>query len=314
MRRFTRLLLVPAVALLASASAGAAPEPKPAPAGAARKPLLWRIEGGGLTTPSWLFGTLHLGGNDLTNLHPAAATAFASADVVCTEAPMDAANTARAAGNHLRVDGTTLSGSIGERLALELDTELKAIDPTLRLGPYEACKTWYLALQIPRLRSQRAGETMLDAVLWDRATTQGKQVAALESAKSQADLLDELKESDQIILLAETLRQRRQERARKEDSIAQLRAHYLGGDEQTLWEFFDKTMSDMGEHKELAARLIKRVVTDRNRSMAATIAGRLAAAPGKAHFFAVGAAHCVGPASIPLELEAKGYRVTRIHQ
>lgn len=305
---------MPTMALLASARVGAAPEPKPVPAGAAHKPLLWRIEGGGLTTPSWLFGTLHLGGNDLTNLHPAAATAFASADVVCTEAPMDAASTSRATGNHLRVDGKTLSASIGERLALELDTELKAIDPSWNLGPYEACKTWYLALQIPRLRSERAGETMLDAVLWHRAAAQGKQTAGLETAKSQADLLDELKESDQVILLAETLRQRRQERARKEDSIAQLRALYLAGDEQTLWAFFEKTMSDMGEHKELAARLIKRVITDRNRSMAATIAARLAAAPGKAHFTAVGAAHCVGPASIPLELEAKGYQVTRINQ
>ena len=60
--------------------------------------------------------------------------------------------------------------------------------------------------------------------------------------------------------------------------------------------------------------MIKRVVTDRNRSMAATIAGRLGAAPGKAHFIAVGVAHLVGPASICQELEAKGYRVTRINQ
>jgi len=314
MRLPTRLHLVPATVLLAVAWAGAAPQPQPVPAGAARKPLLWKIEGGGLTAPSWLFGTIHLGGKDLTNLHPAATKAFAAADAVYTEVPMDAASVARSVNNHLRDDGTTLSGSIGERLALELDTELKTIDPSLNLSPFEACKTWYLAVQLPRLRSQRAGETMLDATLWERATAQGKQVAALETDKSQADLLDELKESDQVILLAETLRQRRQERARNEDSVAQLRARYFSGDEQKLWEFFEKQLSDMGEHKELGAWLVKRVVTDRNRSMARTIAGRLAAAPDKTHFIAVGVAHLVGPASICQELAAKGYRVTRIHE
>ena len=40
------------------------------------KPLLWKIEGKGLSKPSYLFGTIHLGSGPLAKLHPAAEAAF----------------------------------------------------------------------------------------------------------------------------------------------------------------------------------------------------------------------------------------------
>jgi len=67
-------------------------------------------------------------------------------------------------------------------------------------------------------------------------------------------------------------------------------------------------------HKELAERLMKRLLTDRDQTMADSIGEKLAASPGDTHFFAAGAAHFAGPASIRSHLEKLGYKITRIEK
>jgi hypothetical protein len=48
-----------------------------------------------------------------------------------------------------------------------------------------------------------------------------------------------------------------------------------------------------GEHKELGERFYKKLLTDRDASMAEVIVKKLAKSPGDCHFFAAGAAHLV---------------------
>lgn len=77
------------------------------------KPLLWKIEGGGLKKPSYLFGTIHLSMAPVGNLHPAAEKAFATSEVIHTEIPLDATSQMAIVPMIMRKDGKTLDESIG---------------------------------------------------------------------------------------------------------------------------------------------------------------------------------------------------------
>ncbi len=91
------------------------------------KPLLWKIEGKGLTKPSYLFGTLHTSFAAVVKLHPAAEKAFGGADVVYTEVALDAETRLASTPHFLRKDGTKLSESLGKELFTRFEEELKHV-------------------------------------------------------------------------------------------------------------------------------------------------------------------------------------------
>jgi uncharacterized protein YbaP (TraB family) len=124
------------------------------------KPLLWKIEGKGLSKPSYLFGTIHLGSGPLAKLHPAAEAAFEQSDVLYTEIPFDQKTQLGATRLLLRNDQKTLVQSIGEKLKNRLDEELAAINPQLDSEPFQSLKTWAVAATLPMLKAQIGGEQM----------------------------------------------------------------------------------------------------------------------------------------------------------
>jgi uncharacterized protein YbaP (TraB family) len=278
------------------------------------KPLLWKVEGKDLKQPSYLFGTIHLGVPPVGTLHPAADKAFTTADAVYTEIPLDTASQMELVPLLIRKDGKTLDESIGEKLAKELNAELKAINPQLDSTPFQSLKTWGVAVTIPMLELQLKGEKGLDMLLWERAIKEQKTTGALETAASQLKLFEDFSEAEQTDVLADTLKQLREDRAAGKNSTAELIAAYVSGDEGKVLDEINKSIkkSAEGEHKELGERFMKRFLTDRDVSMAATIEEKLRAAPEKVHFFAVGAAHYVGKPGIIGNLTAKGYRITPI--
>lgn len=280
------------------------------------KPLLWKIEGKGLTKPSYLFGTVHLGSGPLAKLHPAAQAAFDGADVLYTEVPSDEKTQLAATQSMVRNDQKTLVQSIGEKLKNQLDEELKAINPQLDSTPFQPLKTWTVAVTVPMLKAQLGGEEAMDAMLWKNAVAAKKQTESIESIESQLGIFEKFTEEEQIIMLAETLRVVKEDRLAKKDSMQALIDAYVSGDLDVLKKELDKSMDEMrkGEHKELGERFYKLLLTDRDLSMAATIAKKLAAAPDKCHFFAAGAAHYAGEVSIRTHLEKAGYTITRIEK
>jgi len=309
MKPFTHLIRT-CLLLAGGCMALAAQEPAKHP----EKPLLWKVEGNGLKQPSYLFGTIHLSTPPVGNLHPAAQKAFDSANVVLTEIPMDLKTQMGMAPMLMRKDGKTLNESLGDKLAGELNAELKAINPQLDSTPFQPLKTWAVAMTLPLLKSQSKGEKPLDMKLWESATTARKETGALETAEGQLGIFDEFGEADQINILSESLKQMREDREAGTDATADLVAAYVSGDGAKVQKEMDKSMEKIaeGEHKELGERLMKRLLADRDLSMAKTIDGKLHAAPDKIQFFAVGAAHYVGKPGVRGHLEEKGYRVTAI--
>jgi uncharacterized protein len=280
------------------------------------KPLLWKVEGGDLKKPSYLFGTIHLGGGPLNRLHPSAEKAFDEAAVVLTEIPMDAKTQLAMGAGIMREDDKTLSESIGPKLTKELDEQLRAINPALDSAPFQPMRTWTIAFTLPMLEAQLMGATAIDKMVWDRAVEAGKQTAAIETADFQMGLLNSFTEEEQIILLSETMRIMREEQAESKNSVKDLTAAYIQGDSELIKRLMDKAVEEMreGDHKELGEKLYDKLLIKRDESMAASIAERLKAAPDTVHFFAAGAAHFTGETSICSHLEKAGYRITRIDQ
>ncbi|RYD61699.1 MAG: TraB/GumN family protein [Verrucomicrobiaceae bacterium] len=278
------------------------------------KPLLWKVEGDNLKNPSYLFGTIHLSTPPVGNLHPAAEKAFESANVVLTEIPMDLKTQMAMVPMFLRQDGKTLDDAIGEKLAAELNAELKAINPELDSTPFQTFKTWAIAMILPMLKSQLTGDKPLDSKLWDRATAAGKETGALETAEGQLAIFEEFNEVDQTIILAETIKQIRDDRAAGKDATADLIKAYATGDAAKVQKEMDKSVEKIaaGAHKELGERFMKLLLTDRDVTIAKAIDDKLVAAPDKIQFFAVGAAHYVGKPGIRSHLEKRGYRITAI--
>jgi uncharacterized protein len=280
------------------------------------KPLLWKIEGKDLAKPSYLFGTIHIGGGPLDNLHPAAEKAFQECDTLYTEIPLDAQTQLAMTQTLLRTDNKTLVQSIGEKLKNQVEAELKAINPALDITPFASMKTWVMAVSLPSLKVQLFGGEAIDAILWRKAEEGKKQTSSIETAESQLALFDSFNEEEQIVFLSETTRVMKADRDAKKDSIQSITDAYITGDVDIIKKEMDKGMAEMteGEHKELGKRLCQKLLTDRDQSMAATIGKKLAEAPTKCHFFAAGAGLYAGEISIRSHLEKQGYKITRIQE
>lgn len=280
------------------------------------KPLLWKVEGKELEKPAYLFGTIHLSKEVVTTLHPAAQKAFDEAGALHVEIAMDAASMQAAVPLIMRKDGKTLADSIGKEMSAQVDAELKLVNPALDATPFQPMKTWYLAATLPVLKDQLGGGEPLDMNLWERAEKAGKKTAGMETIEGQTKGFDELAEADQVILLKETLEHLNTERAEGKDSIKALQDAYVSGEPAKVEAEFEKQLREMveGEHKELGERLMKRILTDRDKIMADSIAATLKKDPGTIHFFAAGAAHFCSEKSIRSHLETAGYKVTRIEK
>ncbi len=280
------------------------------------KPLLWKIEGNDLKKPSYLFGTIHLGGGALNKLHPTAEKAFEESQVLLTEIPMDAKTQLGMMIKLMRKDGKTLTESIGPDLNKQLDDELRAINPALSSKPFQPMCTWAIAASLPMLESQLTGATAVDKKLWDAAVKQGKKTDAMETADFQVGVFGSLTEEEQIIFLSETLRYMRKDRAEGKNSVKELTDAYIQGDADLIKKLIEKSFKEMleGPHKELGEKFFDKLLTQRDKSMAATIAEKLKASPDTVHFFAAGTAHFTGDPSIRSHLEKAGYRITRIEK
>lgn len=103
---------------------------------------------------------------------------------------------------------------------------------------------------------------------------------------------------------------------RKKNSVKELTDAYIQGDADSIKRLMDKSVDEMrkGPHKELGDKFFDLLLTQRDKTMAATIAGFLKASPNTVHFFAAGTAHFTGDTSIRSHLEKAGYKITRIEE
>jgi uncharacterized protein len=298
-RRFTIL----ALAWVFAAATGHA-----AASAVGNAPLLWRIEG---RTNSWLFGTIHLSDPAVARLVPPVADAIAKSDAVFCEVKMDPITMVNAA-MRMFSDGETLSGTLPPELQRAVNAELQRISPALSLAAFDTMRVWALAMTIAVLEDQmkHAGSKPLDLLIYEAAVEQRKEAGGLETIDEQLGAMEKFTKDEQLAMLRSTLDGLAETRKQGRSPMKEMRDAYLTGDLAVIHQTMNEWMA-MTKDKKLEKRFLDNLLHERNRLMRDRVLAKLKAAPGKAHFFAVGAAHLYGEDGLVAELRKAGYKVTQ---
>lgn len=169
---------------------------------ATSEPFLWELEG---ENPSYLFGSIHLTGEDLLTLPDVVEEAIDDADYVFTEVKLDDATAMLSAQAVILDTGETLQGLLPANVEDKLDNYLET--KGLSITVFSSFKIWSVATTITLLDDiqELAVSPSLDQYLWNLAEEKGKIMGGLETVEEQLNIFDSLTVDEQVILLNETL-------------------------------------------------------------------------------------------------------------
>lgn len=175
--------------------------------------VFWKIEKEGLPA-SWLLGTMHMADDRIARLEGEKLTAFNAAGTIIVE-NIEALDPAQASATLLQhkemtlyTDGTTLADRLDEEsLALLKEaTEARGMP----FAMVQIMQPWLVAVSIAlpecELASKRTGSPVLDALIAEKAKTEGKTLIGLESAGEQFSAMAGLPEAFHLKSLKETLK------------------------------------------------------------------------------------------------------------
>ena len=260
--------------------------------------LLWRVEKAG-AAPSHVFGTIHVDDPRVIRLAPPVARRFDAAASFTLEVDLAPEALAQIAGRMVYTDGRSLEQVAGPALYG------KVVAASGHLGlPVEALmmfKPWAVAvlLTVP----QQHGDA-LDVALLKRARQQGKRVFELETLEEQLSLFDALPETEQLMMLRDTVDNRDGVQRDTREMVDAWVARDLG----TLARISDRSGSNDPEIAAFNARFKTRVLDARNTRMVDRMQPQLAAGGA---FVAVGALHLHGDRGVLALLAQRGYAVIR---
>jgi len=255
------------------------------------KPLLWSVTKDGKT--SHLFGTMH-DGVDPAQLPTVVWATLDAATTVAFETDMS-----KVGPLLMRGDGKTLHEELGPLYWKKLE-KLVGAETAATLDPL---KPWAAAGLVAMHAMPKTAS--IDDTLEQRAHARGKSVRYLETAESQAAVLDRW-------LDLRTLK----EMLDDADAIAatnkQMPAAYANGDEADVLAVSEQDRARWIAHGRTSAEYdeaMADILYRRNASWVPSIEAMHAAGGA---FIAVGALHLCGPKSVVELLRERGYNVTRI--
>ena len=306
-RRGFLLLITPLLAILLGLVASFSCRAEEAALG---KPLLWRIGG---AKPSYVFGTIHLSGPRESRLAPAVQKAVAECDALLTEVPLDSASQMKVATMMMAGD-SSLKKTLPKDMYDRTDAILRQINPLLSLEPLDRLPVWAFGFMLPLIEEQlkNPGGKALDAQLYARAETAGKQVGGIETLDEQMAVLSGFAPGDQLAILRSTLDDMEKAQREKRSPIEELRECYLSGDLAKIEAKVNEWSKSMDPV--LSKRVMTALLTKRNHVMAGRIAAKVKESDGKSLFFAIGAAHLNGDEGVLKLLEKDGLKIERVSE
>ncbi len=273
-----------------------------------KSPFLWSI---GDENPSFIFGTIHLPDPKVTTLPDSVKEAIKASDAVYTEIDMGSGSILSMSQKLMLPPDQKLSTILPKDVYARLDAYLK--ERGLPVVAFEQIKPWAVASQLALLDylPQLMTSQPQDAVINKLGTRYGKETGALETAEQQMAIFDSLTQEEQVKFLDDSLKQL--EDADKDGStpIQDLLETYLEGNEDELIAYVE---SEFDPQDPLDRKLLKRLITDRDKSMSESIDELIKANPQKNYFFAVGALHLPTEFGIVNRLQEMGYKMERIEE
>lgn len=254
----------------------------------------------------YLFGSVHIGNEEMYPVHPKVEEAYSKASVLGVEVDINNINQMELAQAMTSIaiyqDGTSLK----DHLSTEVYEEVVSIGASVGLEEFMIAmyKPAFVSDLITNYYAEQNGysaELGIDQYFLDRAAEDEKVVEALESLQSQLEIMTILEEETQIKMLEDML-------ANKDNYSQELDLlvnAWVAGDEQT----FESMRAAEEYDSEDYLRYKKALSDDRDQEMANKIEGFLQSKEHNTYFVVVGTLHLVGENSIVDVLRKKGYEV-----
>ena len=274
--------------------------------GAARaEPALWVVKGP--HAKIYLFGTIHVLKPSQQWRTPAIDKALAESQALWLEIP-DAGDTdaARRYVQQLGLDSAhPLSTKLSSADVQRVDAAVRALGSSKGEAAFEPMQPWLAAVTLsvlPDIKAGYAPDSGVERILSREALAQGKPIKGFETLGEQLHFFADLPQDEQVALLDSTL----DDIAEASDKTDEMVRAWATGDVERLGRLTDENL------KKESPGLYEILLTQRNQNWAAVLDQRLRQDEGII-FVAVGAGHLAGPDSLLRDLEARGYRVVRVH-
>lgn len=271
--------------------------------------IFYKIEGNGLKSPSYIFGTHHLAPLSVIDSIPCCRDAFKNAEQVVGEIDMTLDQMALAMKMQpymMAPQDSTLSKVIKPEDFKRINEEFKkwAPMPGMELSMLEPMRpmvvTAMVAVQIVKDKLPGFNPTeQLDTYFQLQGKETGKKVKGLETPEFQAQILYC---AEPISKQAADLIEMLDDPQKNIESAERLNKAYLAQDLETLY----KTMV---EDEEATPEYMERIVNSRNSNWIKILPGIMSESPS---FIAVGALHLPGDKGVVEGLRKLGYKVTPI--
>ncbi len=277
------LILIPAFVLSANAQESS---------------LLWKIEGNGLSEPSWLYGTMHLMCGEDFAISDHVVSYLESSDALALEIDLSDSEVQQQMMHLMRLpEGKNISSYIPEDKREDIDRFFTSnfgsgLDMLGEMKPLTLTSMSITAI----VQCEQAFQSY-DMYLMQKASEHGLEITALETVEFQFGLFDEIPLEDQVFELVKMIMD--PESGRQE--FQEMTRLYLSEDIEGMYQLIiDDEFWDA--YREL-------LLYERNRAWIPQIAELSAE---KTVLYAVGAGHLAGEYGVINLLRNEGFTVTAV--
>jgi len=257
--------------------------------------LLWRISGNGLTTESYLYGTIHIQDKRVFEFGDTVRNIFEDAEIIAVEVELDMIDYQTAIENTLMKDSVLTQLVTPEEYQF-LESKYKELTGA-SLKTANRVKPFFLSANIINSLINKDAPAPLDIFFIKEARKNNKIVVGLETFYEQIATIDELSYSQQAKLLLESLT----DSTDIKESFDKLLDAYL--------KMNDSMILELTSDPSLPKEFMDKIVLERNYLMTDRLLPLL---PKGKVFIAVGAAHLFDNEGIINLLRKKGYDVTPV--
>lgn len=266
--------------------------------------LLWKIEGKGLSKPSYLYGTMHSKKKQVYEFNQVVLDKINECDAFVGELALEPANMEKAAKLFLLPEGKSLSKLV-KKEDYDLASGIFSKETGLDLQLFDRLQPAYV-LVLMSSGDLMKGEMKdaLDQYLYNFAKNKGKKTDGLESVEEQAAALGSLSIDEQVKYFVDGIKKFDKEKDKVTAEQDKLVNIYLKSDIEAM-----EQMVQQQDDASMPKKMREALVNKRNVKMADRFSDRIKKTPT---FAAVGAAHLGGKEGVISLLRKKGYTVTAV--
>ncbi len=265
------------------------------------KSLLWSLQHPSTQTTHYLFGTMHSEKPDVVALLPKIQVYINKTSRLFLELSLDKHTMSALFQQMLFPNKKRLVDIIPPQRYQKIKQQLVQY---YNIKSIERLRLWML-ISLLNMPKEEQGNDFLDRLIYQYAVNKKIEAVGLETVEEQVAIIDGLSLAQQIILLEESLKNRKAIMA----SYQQMYAAYLAEDLQQLWVLNMAQMQDTA-YPDLSNILMQRLLHTRNQRMVQRL--KIYLKQEQASFIAVGALHLVGESGLLQGLQQQGYHVRPI--